>query len=108
MAIGEYHDTHEYDECCDDFHRRRSDIIYHVVEDKSSERESELKYCSKRCRDVMKSTIIESCCEDISNENKEKDIERIFEHAVCNVLEVYRFLAEEHYNPTYNTSEEKT
>ena len=74
MTVGKYHDTSEYDKCCDDLHRRRCHIVEDIVEDETREWESELKNSRKSRRDFTEATIIRSCREYIWDKYEEEYI----------------------------------
>ena len=80
MAIGEYHDTHEYDESCDDFHRRRDDIVEHIIEDKTCERESKLKDGGECRGNISQSAKINPSSENVRDKYEEENVYRIDTH----------------------------
>ena len=99
MTMREYDDTHEDSHGGDDLHGRGDAIIEYIIDDKTCQRESELKNSCDGRRYILKSTIVDTVCEEIGDKYEKYDIERIHRYFLCYGVELYHLMWSEDYHP---------
>lgn len=106
MTVGEYDDAYEYSEGCDDFHRRRCDVVEYIVEYKTCERKCELKNSGDSCGYIFETFEVEPRGENIGDKNQEKDIERIYADFFDYCSDPNHLVTKKYYHPTNKARKE--
>lgn len=104
--MGKHDDAHKYRHGRNDFHRRGDYIVEHVVEDKSSKRECELKNSSYCRGDIFEPTIIEAITEEVRDKNEKEDIYWAWANLCHYFSYAYHLTRCENYDPAEYTSKE--